>query len=187
MEIKHRPRIQLLLQQIFPRFMPQVNVNIATFEQDTQQATDLTINTPTYNIGCRVREYNAYLKYPDQFTIRSRVYKGGKTELDKILSGYGDYNFYAFENETGNDFSHWFLYSLEVFRQYYPVCQGQEFRNPDGSYFKAFKITDFPVNFIVYSKPKMDRGNILQAIYNKLEHLEKEVEMLARARENKVC
>jgi len=183
MELKHRPRIQEILKQAFPRFIPQVTVDIATFTQDTQQATDLIINTPTCNIGCRVREYQAYTKYPDQFTIRSRVYKGGRTELDKILEGYGDYNFYAFENETGTDFIHWFIYSLDIFRQYHKVCQGQEFRNPDGSYFKAFKLTDFPASFLVCNKSKMEQGNILQAIYRKLEHLEKEVELLSRARE----
>lgn len=183
MEIKHRPRIQEILKQAFPRFIPQINVDIATFTQDTQQATDLVINTPSCNIGCRVREYSAYVKYPEQFTIRSRVYKGGRTELDKILEGCGDYNFYAFENEKGDNLIHWFLYSLDIFRQYYKVCQGQEFRNPDGSYFKAFKVTDFPANFIVCSKARLEQGNILQAIYRKLEHLEHEVWQLSQAKE----
>ena len=81
------------------KFMPSVKsilgqeiIGISTFEQDTEQATDLIIlTTKAQQIACRVRNYKNYKNYVREFTIRSRSMYGKETEIHKILQGHGRY------------------------------------------------------------------------------------------------
>jgi hypothetical protein len=90
----------------------------------------------------------AYWKrYPDQFTLRSRLDSGTKTELAKILEGFGDWMFYGF-SDGEMAIRRWYLIDLHVFRWNWALFpdafRSEEKKNGDGTYFRAFWIRSFP-------------------------------------------
>ena len=133
----------------------------APFEEDAERNTDLIVlKMENLRIGCRVRR-NQYLDdFQDEFTIRAGLPSGAKTELTKIIEGWGDLFFYGFSNETDDGFCKWTLGDLNVFRLWFNrqlvrnqgKPPGQARYNSDGSsHFLVFKWSDLPGNFIVDS------------------------------------
>ena len=55
-------------------------------------------------------------KYGHEFTIRSSRRNGCKTELAKILEGFGDWMFYG--HECGRTIFPWFILDLDAFRSH---------------------------------------------------------------------
>ena len=149
------------------RYMPSVKsiigqevVKISTYEQDTEQATDLIIKTTNTYVACRVRDYNKYQKYEHQFTIRSRSDYGQETEIHKISKGFADWMFYGFGD--GNDkVVKYSIIDLDVFRQNYRLNQEGEVVvdkvfphsmnnvGNDNTGFLVFELGAFPQNIIV--------------------------------------
>ena len=127
-------------------------------QRDMHQATDLLILTAKpLTFACRVRTYEQYLRpgYKHQFTIRSRRPSGEKTEIDKIIEGFGDYFLYGFSNpkNDGSGLMQWFIGDLRVFRRELILRGldklGKELPNQDrSSYFYVFEIRDFPKDFL---------------------------------------
>ena len=126
-------------------------------EEDQQRNTDLIVlRMEAVRIGVRIRKEKYMKSYAQEFTIRTFRPSGTKTELRKIIEGWGDYFFYGF---AGNDSLKAFvLADLNIFRSTYHdmVSDGAkkwvEKTNYDGSSdFCAFQWRDFPRNFIVYS------------------------------------
>lgn len=129
-------------------------------EEDAQHNTDLIVlRLDAVRIACRVRR-NQYLGgFGDEFTIRAGLPSGMKTELTKVVEGWGDYLFYAFADETETRLAKWTLADLRVFRlafnQY--LCRhdkgdimGCRKDNHDGSsYFQVFLWSDFPPAFVI--------------------------------------
>jgi hypothetical protein len=118
---------------------------------DTQRATDvMTLGMNFTRIACRVRKHEFFLKYPDEFTIRSVTSTGNVSEFSKIMSGWGDYLFYGFTDIHEHHIEHWRLGSLNAFRLHiYRELQNkrepwEEKTNLDGSFFRAFIWTDVP-------------------------------------------
>ena len=113
------------------------------------------------NTACRVRRNHYLLRYGDEFTIRSNRPSGTKTELTKIIEGWGNYFFYAFADENESRLQKWLLGDLSAFRLWYMRqlinshlgnYPGTKRNNQDNSSdFCAFKYTDIP-NFIKASK-----------------------------------
>jgi hypothetical protein len=69
-------------------------------EEDAERNTDLIVlRMDAVRIGCRVRKHKYRDSYQDEFTIRAGRPSGVKTELAKIIEGWGDYFFYGFSNE----------------------------------------------------------------------------------------
>ena len=127
-------------------------------EEDRERNTDLIVlRLEAVRIGCRVRKSSYEARYGNEFTIRSSRPSGNKTELTKIVEGWGRYLFYGF-GEVG-DFprlTRWTLCDLNVFRitysnsLYNTLPMGIEKVNNDGSSnFHAFRISDFPSDFVV--------------------------------------
>jgi len=88
----------------------------SSMEIDTQQVTDLMVMTAKdIRIAARVRDYRYMDRYPYDFTIRSKgaIYK---TELQKIVDGWGDWMFYGFSNEARDDIARWYVISFRAFR-----------------------------------------------------------------------
>jgi len=89
-----------------------------TKKEDFQKCGDLVVPETTLEkvyISARVRSYKYWLKYSNDFTIRS-YNKGFPTEFHKIMKGYGDIYFYSFENKEKTGIHDWFVFSLPGFR-----------------------------------------------------------------------
>ena len=95
--------------------------------------------------------------YANEFTIRARRDSGAKTELAKVLEGWGDYLFYG-HGDGAAGFTAWMLGDLRVFRLWFnrrvvlmPAgdMPGKPFQNGDGTHFRSFKIDELPEGFVI--------------------------------------
>ena len=86
------------------RFVPeiksalgQVLIDVADRDEDTLRNTDLiTLKLRGgLRIACRIRKHEYLSRYADEFTLRCSRPSGAETEIDKLLSGWGDYLFYG--------------------------------------------------------------------------------------------
>jgi len=126
-------------------------------EEDQERNTDLMVlKMDAVRIGCRIRTIDYMGRYGDEFTIRAGRPSGIKTEMSKIIEGWGDYFFYGFGDDSG--LKQWTLARLNIFRLwynsqlYYGNRPGVKKNNKDNSsFFIAFKWADLPKKFIVAS------------------------------------
>ena len=133
-------------------------VENASFETDTQQATDLIVNK-NLSIALRTRQYKYLEQYQYEFTIRSSINSNARTELSKILSGYGDWMFYGFVSKDETSICQYMIIDLNVFRDCYeaksihPIQQTNKL-DKDGAerttQFMAFDIRKCPKNLILF-------------------------------------
>lgn len=129
----------------------------APFEEDARHNTDLIVlKLDTVRVACRLRRHDYAERYGDEFTIRERRPSGVKTELSKVLEGWGDYIFYGFANSDMTELAGWILGDLSVFRLWHHQELWQSRRpgnsqvNNDGSSsFRAYRIADLPTEFVV--------------------------------------
>ena len=121
------------------------------FEEDAKENTDLKVlSMRGVRIGCRVRKYSFFTDYPDEFTIRYSRPSGVKTEIHKIMEGWGDLFFYGFSNEEETSLVKWTLANLDVFRDWYTEEKGIIKPVPSsGCKMKVFKWAELPRDFIV--------------------------------------
>lgn len=132
-------------------------------EEDYERNTDLIVlKMDPVRIACRIRKYKYYQKYPDDVTIRSERPSGTKTELTKIVEGWGSHFFYGFSDEQEHALIAWRLCDLNAFRIWFMrklyqnkgSMPGAELKNGDGSSsFRAFKATEIP-EFIIAKEGK---------------------------------
>lgn len=130
-------------------------------EEDTERNTDLIVlRLDAVRVGCRVRRAKYQEQYGHEFTIRAGRPSGVKTELAKIIEGWGDYFFYGFADEASSRLTRWLLGDLKVFRlwfnqqlfQCHGKCPGRSMANGDGSSsFRVFRRDELPDEFIVSS------------------------------------
>ena len=131
-------------------------------EEDMNHNTDLMVlKMDVIRFGCRIRRYSYYKndKYKNQFTIRTSRPSGGKTEMAKIIEGWGDYLFYGFSNEDETDLISWFIGDLNEFRAWLSRCFYNN-RRPwevkknidNSSEFIAFNLKEMPEKFIFKNK-----------------------------------
>lgn len=128
-------------------------------EEDQSRNTDLMVlKMDSVRIGCRIRKYSYLNNYSGEFTIRSARQSGHKTEITKIIEGWGDYFFYGFCNDDESGLAFWTLANMNVFRLHFcrylvssnGAMLGTRKNNADGkSGFRVFNWTDFPQEFIV--------------------------------------
>lgn len=128
-------------------------------EEDQQRNTDLVVlRLDAVRIGCRVRKHDQ-IRYSDEFTIRSGRPSGVKTELTKIIEGWGDYFFYGFSDAQEERLALWLIGDLKAFRIWYSrmlvtmkgKTPGTGKNNVDNSSsFHAFKWAQIP-GFVVAS------------------------------------
>ncbi|MDO8671434.1 MAG: hypothetical protein Q7O66_08400 [Dehalococcoidia bacterium] len=133
-------------------------IGAAPEEDDAERNTDLIVlKLEAVRIACRVRTHKYLRRYGNEFTIRSDRPRGTKTELAKIIEGWGDYFLYGFSNESGTSLDVWVLGDLKVFRLWFASqliknkgeMPGSEQRNDDGSsLFRAFRIDELPDSFV---------------------------------------
>jgi hypothetical protein len=146
------------------RFLPEIKgylgqalIGEPPVEEDQQRNTDLVVlRLDAVRIGCRVRKHDQ-IRYCNEFTIRSGRPSGAKTELTKIIEGWGDYFFYGFADANESALELWMLGDLKAFRIWYSrqlaarkgVPPGARQNNRDNSSsFYAFRWADIP-GFVV--------------------------------------
>ena len=136
-----------------------------SIEEDAERNTDLIVlKLDAVRIACRVRKYEYMAKYGDEFTIREGRPSGAKTEMTKIIEGWGNYFFYGFSNASETRLAQWILGDLNAFRLFINrslarnkgVMPGQQNHNGDGSsWFRGFKYAQIP-GFVIASNTTQD-------------------------------
>jgi len=123
----------------------------APLEIDMKECTDLMVLiAKDMRIGCRIRR-EGFLGFGDEFTIRSKVPSGAKTELAKITEGWGDWLFYAHaEHDDLPSLAKWMIVDLHAWRAHMirsrsAIKKGERLNN-DGTHFVWFDVTSFPDN-----------------------------------------
>lgn len=146
------PEIQNVLGKVFFR--------VAPIEEDMKRNTDLIVfHSGNFRISARVRRYNYFLKYPNDFTVRSTRKSGAKTEIDKIMYGWGDYFFYGFADKDNKHLHAYGIGSLKVFRRVFwdffrehrKFLGKEEYVEKNSCYFRAFKWELFPKEILIAS------------------------------------
>lgn len=126
----------------------------APLERDIEEATDLIVlRARDMTIAVRLRRPGYADKFPGEFTIRSKRATGAKTELRKIVDGWADWLFYGHTN-LGGIIASWVLIDLHHLRAAfirYPriLHDNQDIHNGDGTYFRAFTVSDLPTKVVV--------------------------------------
>lgn len=112
---------------ISDKFLPEIKrilgehlIGEPPVEEDAERNTDLIVlGLEAVRIACRVRSHQYLLSFPFDFTIRTSRPKGTKTELTKIVEGWGRYFFYGFSDPVGDKLAKWFIGDLNVFRLWF--------------------------------------------------------------------
>lgn len=143
------------------RFLPemkgilgQILIGEPPIEEDQERNTDLTVlRMEAVRIGCRVRK-NQYLeRYGNEFTIRAGRPSGTKTELTKIIEGWGDFFFYGICDADEQRLASWIVGDLKAFRVWHSrmlatnsgKMPGFSQNNRDGSsQFRAYQWAAIP-------------------------------------------
>jgi len=123
----------------------------APAEWDMERAADLVVlRARNITIACRIRRYGYAQKYPHEFTIRSQLDSGHRTELEKITNGWGDWMFYGHASEDDEDIDAWFLIDLAAWRAHLIRNRANiecvRKSNGDGTHFVAFDVRSFKGN-----------------------------------------
>lgn len=148
------------------RFLPEIKqilglhlIGEPPAEEDQERNTDLIVlKMEAVRIGCRIRKHEYLERYPNEFTIRAGRPSGIKTELSKVLEGWGDFLFYGFCDVQEKKLEHWRLIDFKVFRLWYNrqlyssdknIHPGMSKKNHDkSSWFIAFDVNKMPKNII---------------------------------------
>ena len=123
-----------------------IEINLATEEQDTQQATDIVVATSVGTIAVRVRTYRSTIAkgYRD-FTIRTRSCLGNRTEIDKLREGFAKWYIYAWEDDSGK-IDQYILVDMDIVRdQRLLDVARRDISNGDGTMFCAISIDELVV------------------------------------------
>jgi len=150
------------------RFLPHMKQIIghhliaeASPDEDAHHNTDLIVlRLDAVRIACRARRDGYRRRYGHQFTIRTDRPSGVKTELAKVIEGWGDYILYGFGDDRSDNLTAWALGDLRVFRLWFMrqttllrprEMPGEKCPNRDGTWFRAFAYADLPDEFLVAS------------------------------------
>lgn len=131
--------------------------------EDSERNTDLIVlGMNAVRIGCRIRQPKYLNDYGTQFTIRAKSQNGGKTEITKIIEGWGDYMFYGFASRCNtkldrwtiiklNDFRIWFMREMKNLNGKTPGIHQKNGKkgNKDNTEFLAFDLCDMPEEIVL--------------------------------------
>lgn len=147
------------------RFIPQIKrilgqhlIATADWRQDTRENSDLLVFECTpFRVACRIRRHAFLQTNPYEFTIRASRPSENKTELAKIMEGWGNFFFYGFSNKAETEVVNWFIGDLNIFRgavvrdiyRDKELFDRRKILNRDGSSsFYAWRRDEFPPEFI---------------------------------------
>lgn len=90
-----------------------ITTRLASKIEDSQQSTDMVMQVDAgVTIAIRIRRPNCHFR---DLTIRSQSWGNGKTELDKLREGWGDWYVYAWANTQGI-LDEWMLVNIHTMR-----------------------------------------------------------------------
>jgi len=117
-------------------------------------------------VSCRMRHFRD-MRYQHQFTLRCSRPSGVPTELQKILTGWGDYMFYGIAAEDDLCIASWHLCDLDVFRKWYlPERNHRVMAVPDGSAeYMIFQYHELPETFVIAERIYTPGGTIYEYMY----------------------
>lgn len=163
------------------QFMPDIKAVLgqnllgdASREDDAKHATDLVVlHMKDVRIAVRMRRrrYSENQHYVGQFTIRTERSSGVKTELAKVIEGWGDYYFYGFEGLQDGRLGVWHLIDLKEFRLGFMRLlaksergefPGERIENADGeSSGRGFSYDLFSPDLVVASGVGIDGASLI--------------------------
>ena len=138
-------------------YSDQIEIAVTSDKLDQEENSDLIMletDAPIFKgksrIAFRMRAFDVWLKYRDEFTIRSKVHFSPVTEIHKIIKGQGDLFLYAFAvaDDNEDEIHYWRLIDLDVFRYAVATTKIPFFtktnygRNPTD--FNVYNVNDFP-------------------------------------------
>ena len=123
-------------------------IKVADPEVDKKENGDFQISFPRNGtVGCRLRKPDM-ARYVGEVTFRSRARNGGKTEITKIIDGYGDYFFYGHVNNASVIW-HWYLIDYTKLRALFirrreliDHAKANQVTNRDGTKFIVFNVEE---------------------------------------------
>lgn len=164
-------------QGMLKQYRPHI-VRTSTVVEDTQHATDLVVTASGINVSCRVRRHDK-IKYKE-VTIRSLSRKGyeGKTELEKLRGGEGDYMLYCHCNKNESNICRYILLDLFFLRAYIdnniedlPTIRNTDrYNRYDGTGFitiNLYHVLSTMPAAIVHSYPDIDKYMAFESFYRK--------------------
>lgn len=151
--------------QFTPKLMqilgPQV-LRVGTPDEDKNECGDLVLRIDQKMYPIRVRRNSFYNKFYNDFALSENISPiTGKTEVDKIVEGYGQYYVYSFTNIEETDIEYWRIYDLNVFRLWIHRCLLQNkgvmpgisrMKNARFSKFRTFDVSEIPNMIVDQSK-----------------------------------
>ena len=149
------------------RFLPEIKsalglhlIGAAPEIDDQMRNTDLIVlKMEAVRIACRIRQFKWWQCCANEFTIRVSRPSGAKTELTKVIEGWGNYFFYGFASENEASLHAWLIGDLNAFRLWHSrkllrgVVPGTLKSNGDGSSdFRYYDAREVP-GFVVAASP----------------------------------
>jgi hypothetical protein len=133
----HTPQIKDILRECAQVV---VDISVASEREDFNEVTDYKINVinPKDSVGCRTRGDKYFLEHPD-FTLRSFVPSGERTELSKVKGGFPRWYLCCWSVNGWID--KWIFVDMDKFRSFrikYP--DDERIPTRDGSAFDAYSI-----------------------------------------------
>jgi len=117
-------------------------------EADLEQATDFAIYcVKPFKIAVRLRRFDYFHSFYNEFTIRWSRPSGAKTEIHKIREHLVNYLLYGFLSPDETEIIQYFIGDLEKFTDPKPHNIFQN--NPYDSELAVYKLNQFPKEFIV--------------------------------------
>lgn len=152
----------------------QVIINIGEKIEDQKEMTDLKIlGTGKKRIGVRVRNpysennpnLDIYENFGDEITIRIKRQRR-KTELQKIMEGWGDIYFYGIGDKNQSKFKTFTIFDLDGLRQLYnhkgkEIFHAKHWNKDHSSKLGAMKIKLLDSKYILRYKDFYGRWNLL--------------------------
>lgn len=143
------------------KFLPEIKsliglhiISEPPIEEDAERNTDLIVlDMQPVRIACRIRRFSYYenQQYRNEITIRAGRPSGVKTELRKIIEGWGDYLFYGFTNKDETGLQQWVIIDFKevrgwMFDHIYNNTAPWKFQNnkDDSSSFLVLDVRNIP-------------------------------------------
>lgn len=125
-----------------------LSMKVSDEHKDMKEATDMIIKIEGGDVALRVRD--ASIKYRD-LTIRSRTKFGGKTELQKLKEGFGDWYLYGWGRQR--IIEEYVLVDLDRMRDFKILDKNRkEIPNGDGTYFVNIDLGELEMCGCIISK-----------------------------------
>ena len=115
---------------------------------DLEQGTDFAIfKVNPFKVAVRLRRFDYFESFYDEFTIRWSRPSGVKTEIHKIRDGLVDYLLYGFLSPDETEIIQYFIADLHKFGNPKPYEIHQNY--PKDSELAVYKWNQFPEDFVM--------------------------------------